>query len=255
MRERWSAEKAWNWYKQQPWVMGINYVPSITLHAIELWQKDTYPEVIESVRREFELMQDIGLNGVRMFLPFHIWYYEKEQFLDRMDCFLEELTQRGITMMPVLFNDCVGFGRPDNIIPQMTHGWQKYDIGHHGGHRENPFTGELEKVGWCLWDEPEWRAPQEEYLEALMKRFGKDKRIYAWDLWNEPGNSNRHDMSIPYIKHVLKLPGNWILSSHLLREYGVIRKTMVLMKNRMWSRYSGWLWMNRILLHFISMRE
>lgn len=80
MRERWSAEKAWNWYKQQPWVMGINYVPSITLHAIELWQKDTYPEVIESVRREFELMQDIGLNGVRMFCLFIFGTMRKNNF-------------------------------------------------------------------------------------------------------------------------------------------------------------------------------
>ena len=44
MRERWTAEQAWDWYKRRPWVMGVNYVPSITLHAIELWQKDTYPE-------------------------------------------------------------------------------------------------------------------------------------------------------------------------------------------------------------------
>ena len=33
----------------------------------------------------------------------------------------------------------------------------------------------------------------------------KDERIYAWDLWNEPGNSNRHDMSIPYLKRVFEL--------------------------------------------------
>lgn len=204
MRERWSAEQAWDWYNSKPWVMGVNYVPSITLHAIELWQKDTYPEVIKSVRKEFELMQDIGLNGVRMFLPFHIWYHEKKDFMDRLDSFLEELASRGITMMPVLFNDCVGFGRPEDVTPQMTYGWQKYDIGHHGGHRENPFTGECRRVGWCLWDEPEWRIPQEEYLAALLGRFGKDERIYAWDLWNEPGNSNRHDMSIPYIRRVFE---------------------------------------------------
>ena len=56
-----------------------------------------------------------GLNGVRMFLPFHIWYHEKKDFLDRLDSFLEELAARGITMMPVLFNDCVGFGRPEAV--------------------------------------------------------------------------------------------------------------------------------------------
>lgn len=205
MRERWTAEQAWEWYRKRPWVMGINYVPSITLHAVELWQEDTYPEVIESVREEFKLMEGIGLNGVRMFLPFSVWYYDREKFLDRLDRFLGELSERGITMMPVIFNDCVEFGRPADITPRQSHGWQEYDIGHHGGHKENPFTGEQERIGWCLWDEPEWREVQEEYLTALLERFGKDERIYAWDLWNEPGNSNRHDMSIPYLKRVFEL--------------------------------------------------
>ena len=92
MRKRWTEEQAWEWYKKRPWVMGINYVPSVTMHAVELWQEDTWPEVIRSVRREFELMEEIGLNGVRMFLPFHIWYHEREAFLDRMDRFWRSWT-------------------------------------------------------------------------------------------------------------------------------------------------------------------
>lgn len=205
MRERWTKEQAWEWYKQRPWVMGINYVPSITLHCMELWQEDTYDEVIKSVRKEFELMEDIGLNGVRMFLPFNIWYHDRDAFLDRMDRFLNELDARGITMMPVIFNDCVGFGRPENITPALPKGWHKYDIGHHGGAKANPFTGEQNAKGWIYWDEPDWRPVQEEYLRALIGRFKNDKRIYAWDLWNEPGNSNRFDMSIPYLKHSFEI--------------------------------------------------
>jgi hypothetical protein len=25
---RWPAEKAWQWYKQQPWLCGFNYIPA-----------------------------------------------------------------------------------------------------------------------------------------------------------------------------------------------------------------------------------
>lgn len=205
MRKRWTARQAWDWYEKRPWIMGINYVPSITLHASELWQEDTHAEVIKSVRGEFALMNDIGLNGVRMFLPFNIWYHDREKFLDRVDNFLDELDNAGITMMPVLFNDCVGFGRPKNIEPRAPKGWHAYDIGHHGGHKDNPFTGEKEKVGWIYWDEPEWRPVMEEYLRAVIGRFKNDARIYAWDLWNEPGNSNRSDMSIPYLKRAFEI--------------------------------------------------
>ena len=205
MKARWSIEKSWEWYNRHPWIMGVNYVPSITLHAIELWQKDTYEAVLQSVKKELDLMQRIGINSVRMFLPFNIWYCERNAFLDRIDSFLNELDKKNISMMPVIFNDCVGFERPKDIMPRHSTGWQKYDIGHHGGKKANPFTGEKQKKGWIYWDDPEWRPVMEEYLQSLMGRFRTDERIYAWDLWNEPGNSNRHDMSISYIKRTFNL--------------------------------------------------
>lgn len=211
MRARWSEEQAWSWYNARPWVMGVNYVPAITLHCTELWQSDTYDEVMKSVAHEFALMEDLGINSVRMFLPFGFWWSEGERFPDRIDRFLSELDAHGISLMPVLFNDCVGFGRPEGIQPPektpriVSHGWHRYDIGHHGGAKSNPFTGERVQRGWIHWDEPEWRPIMEEYLRAMLTRFKDDKRIYAWDLWNEPGNSNRYDMSIPYLRQVFEI--------------------------------------------------
>ena len=107
MRGRWTREQAWAWYTENDWIMGVNYVPSVTLHAAELWQEDTHAEVMQSVKRELRLMQKIGINGVRMFMPFSVWYHDREKFLDRLDGFLGERAARGITMMPVLFNDSV----------------------------------------------------------------------------------------------------------------------------------------------------
>ena len=117
MRERWTKEKAWDWYREKPWVMGLNYVPSVTMHGVELWQEDTHDAVMQSVSSELDLMKDIGVNSVRMFLPFPIWYYDRERFLERVDAFLDELDRRGISMMPVIFNDCVVLGKPQNIYP------------------------------------------------------------------------------------------------------------------------------------------
>ena len=205
MRRRWTKEEAWKWYSSRPWVMGLNYVPSITLHCAELWQEDTHDEVMKSVKKEFSLMEDIGLNSVRMFMPFSIWYYDREKFLLRLDKFLTALDKHGISMMPVIFNDCVGFGKPEDIRPKRSTGWHSYDIGHHGGHKDNPFTGERKRQGWIYWDEEEWRPVMVEYLQALVGRFRCDGRIYAWDIWNEPGNSNRHNMSVPYLKRAFEI--------------------------------------------------
>lgn len=75
----------------------------------------------------------------------------------------------------------------------------------YGGHKSNPFTGEKNLKGWIYWDESEWRPVMEEYLSALLSRFRNHSSIIAWDLWNEPGNSNRHDMSIPYLKRAFEI--------------------------------------------------
>ncbi len=170
MRTRWTKNQAWEWYSRKKWVMGVNYVPSVTLHAVELWQEDTHAEVMQSVRKEIALIEDIGINGVRMFLPFSVWYHDREKFLDRFDHVLDELSAHGVTMMPVVFNDCVGFAPLPDEIPQ-THGWQKYDIGYHGGHREdNPFSGEQCRIGPIYWDKPAFHPFLEMYVHELIGR-------------------------------------------------------------------------------------
>ncbi len=30
----------------------------------------------------------------------------------------------------------------------------------------------------------------EKYVRAIVKAFGRDPRILAWDVWNEPDNPN-----------------------------------------------------------------
>ena len=42
-------------------------------------------------------------------------------------------------------------------------------------------------------------------IRNLAKRFKDDTRIIMWDLWNEPGNSKRNDMSIPYLKRTFEI--------------------------------------------------
>ena len=207
MLKRWSEERAWEWYLSKPWPVGCNYVPANTFHCMELWQDDLHEEVLLSVREEIALMKNIGFNTVRMFLPFFAWYLDGDGFFDKLDKLLSALDEAGITMMPVLFNDCVGFGpKPEKIEPIRHTGWYAYDVGVHGGVKaDNPFMAEGERVGWILFDEPEWHMPQEAYVTALITRFKADERIIAWDLWNEPGNSNRRDRSIPYLKRVFEV--------------------------------------------------
>jgi hypothetical protein len=36
--QRWSIEKANDWYAQKPWPVGANYVPGDAINELEIWQ-------------------------------------------------------------------------------------------------------------------------------------------------------------------------------------------------------------------------
>ncbi len=215
MNRRWTKEEAWDWWNARPWIMGLNYVPACQ-PEYSYWQEDTREEALKTIIPELDLLKELGFNSVRMFLPSIMWILDGDKFLDALDAFLGLLDERGIGMMPVIGNDCVSFGRP-KYLPEgheMTReDWEKlrpvgpqpFDWGYHGGHKDSPFTGEKVIKGWIYWDEPEFRKYSEGWFHALFSRFAKDPRIHIWDLWNEPGNSNRHGMSIPYIQEAFEI--------------------------------------------------
>ena len=199
MKNRWSIEEAWKFWNENPWMVGCNYVPSLT-PGLSIWQEDTIEEILPSVRKELQLMKEIGFNTVRMWFEFDIWYHEREKYLDRIDRVLSILDEYGIKLIPVIFNDCVSFGKPDDISIKKPVGIEKWDKGYHGGHKNSAHVVSKGKdMGWIRWDEEDQRPLCELYLKELIKRFKDDKRIIMWDLWNEPGNSKRNDLSIPYL--------------------------------------------------------
>ena len=44
---RWSEEKIWNWYNNQPWPVGTNFIISSSINQLEFWQEETFdPDLI-----------------------------------------------------------------------------------------------------------------------------------------------------------------------------------------------------------------
>ena len=169
--ERWSKEKAWDFWNNIPWLIGCNYVPSLT-PGLSIWQEDTIEEILPCVRKELSLMQSIGFNTVRMWFEFDIWYHEKEKYLDRIDYVLSILSEYNIKLIPVIFNDCVSFGKPDDISIKLPTGKIKWDKGYHGGHKNSAHIIPTDKdFGWIRWDEEEQHTYCEEYLRSLIRRF------------------------------------------------------------------------------------
>ena len=62
----WSEEKIWEWYNNQPWPVGTNFITSSSINQLEFWQEETFdPDLIE---KELKLAASIGMNTHRVFL-------------------------------------------------------------------------------------------------------------------------------------------------------------------------------------------
>ncbi|WMJ89210.1 hypothetical protein [Anaerocolumna sp. MB42-C2] len=110
MKKRWSKQKVWDWYDKQPWLVGCNYVPSNSINLIETWQEYNFETMLADMEQELSLASSIGMNTVRMLLPFDVWRYQRKGFLIRFEQFLEVLGSKNMTLMPIFFDDC---GRSD----------------------------------------------------------------------------------------------------------------------------------------------
>jgi hypothetical protein len=75
-------------------------------------------------------------------------------------------------------------------------GEQPVDWGYHSGIKRGPHTGDYAASGYCLLDEPEFEPYYYKMIDELAAKYCRDGRLQMWNVWNEPGNSNRKNMSL-----------------------------------------------------------
>jgi len=170
--KRWSEAEANAWYERQPWLVGSNYIPANAINQLEMWQADTFDP--ERIDLEMKWAADMGMNTMRVFLHDQLWQQDAEGFKRRLETFLQISAKHGIRPMLVLFDSCWD---PDPVL-----GRQRPPIPgvHNSGWVQGPGTAAL--------DDPKQHARLERYVKDIVGSFGKDERVLAWDLWNEPDN-------------------------------------------------------------------
>ncbi|MDP9128246.1 MAG: cellulase family glycosylhydrolase [Pseudomonadota bacterium] len=172
---RWSTKKAHLWYSSQPWLFGSNYTPATAVNQLEMWQAETFD--LARIDQELAWARGLGMNTMRVFLHDLLWIQDASGFTKRVDEFLRVASSHGIRPMLVLFDSC---WHPE---PKL-------------GPQPGPLPG-IHNSGWVqgpgrsVLEDP---APHMERLEAyvtgIVAAFGQDKRVLAWDIWNEPCNAN-----------------------------------------------------------------
>ncbi|MGI8951577.1 MAG: 1,4-beta-xylanase [Chitinophagaceae bacterium] len=186
--KQWSKEKANAWYDEHKWLTGSDYIPSTAINQLEMWQASTFDTA--TINRELGWAQNIGFNTMRVFLHSIAWKEDKDGFKNRVAIFLSIANRHHIQPLFVFFDDCW------NKTPQA-------------GKQPEPKPG-IHNSGWM--QDPGQPAsndttifPQlEKYVKDVMTTFAHDKRILLWDLYNEPGNSDKKDSSLNLLKKVFQ---------------------------------------------------
>lgn len=177
----WPLERAATWAREHPWLAGCNYIPSTAINQLEMWQAGTFDPV--TIDRELGWAEGLGFNSVRVFLHDLLWEQDAPGFLGRMDRFLEIADRHGIGVVFVVF-DAVW-----DPAPRL-------------GKQRAPKPG-LHNSGWVqspgvkILSDPARHDALRPYVAGVIGRFRADRRVHAWDLFNEPDNPNRSSYGQP----------------------------------------------------------
>lgn len=188
-KERWSAERANAWYAEKGWRMGFNFVPSTACNTTEMWSGETFD--VATITRELAMAHGIGFDSCRVFIQYQVWKNDPNGLKDRFGRFLAAAAEDGISVIPVLFDDCT-FGDPPVTEPYL--GQQREPVPGMILSSWTPSPGLSEVTG-----RETWRG-LEEYVKDMVGTFANDARVALWDLYNEPGNSGLGNKSQPLME-------------------------------------------------------
>lgn len=171
---QWTKEKANKWYNEHRWLVGCNYIPRNAINQLEMWQESTYdPEII---KMELGWASGLGFNTLRVYLHDILWEQDSIGFINRIDNFLDISEDYDMKVMFVLldgvWNPLPLEGKQPDPIPHV----------HNSGWVQSP--------GKIILEDTLQHFKIERYIKGVIGKFSNDKRILAWDIFNEPDNEN-----------------------------------------------------------------
>ena len=185
--QRWSEEKAYEWYAQLPWMAGADYINAGDISQIEMWSGDAYNH--DQIDKELTWAEDLGFKTLRVYLSSVVYENDPEGLKQRMDDFLTICQGHGIRPLFVFFDDCwnaeSAYGKQPDPKPGV----------HNSGWVRDPSASLRE-------DTVSLYPKMEAYVKDVLTTFKDDDRVLLWDLWNEPGNSNHGVSTLPLLKRV-----------------------------------------------------
>jgi hypothetical protein len=226
IRSVWTLEQANAWKEKVGWLRGANFQPSTAINQLEMFQEATFdPETID---RELGWAAGIGMNAMRVYLHHLAWEVDKDGFKLRVAEYLKIADKHGIKTIIVFFDDCWNPTYEVGLQPEPKPGI------HNSGWVRDP--------GDLIFEDSTLVSTLELYLKDVLTHFANDNRIVLWDLYNEPGNSDYGDRSLPLVKNVFNWAreinpsqplsvGVWKLELTNLNEYQIANSDIITYHN------------------------
>lgn len=171
---RWSVDQTKAWQRERGWLVGCNFIPSTAINQLEMWQAESFD--LPTIDRELGWAESLGFNSVRVYLHDLLWQQDPQGLLNRMDQFLGVADKHHIGVMFVLFDSCW------DPFPKLgTQRAPKLHV-HNSGWVQSPGAEVLQ--------DPSRHQALRSYVLGVVGHFRSDRRIDAWDVWNEPDNPN-----------------------------------------------------------------
>ena len=188
IRDVWTKEQANQWYEALGWLRGCNFIPSTAINQLEMWQAETFDTA--TINRELGWAEDLGFNSIRVYLHHLAWEIDSAGFKSRVEQYLDIADKHNMSTLFVLFDDC-------------------WNPTYQAGRQPEPKPG-IHNSGWVrdpgdlIHEDTTLYRILEKYTKSVLTHFANDKRIVLWDLYNEPGNSDYENKSMPLLKKVFQ---------------------------------------------------
>lgn len=173
-RQRWSGAEAAAWYQRQPWLLGSNFIPATAINQLEMWQAATFDP--QEIDKELAWAEGAHMNTMRVFLHDLLWQQDAAGFKQRLQTFLVIADKHHIRPIFVLFDSCW------DPFPKLGPQHPPVPGVHNSGWVQSPGAVALADSSQY----PRLKA----YVQGVVGAFANDRRVLAWDVWNEPDNTN-----------------------------------------------------------------
>ena len=154
------------------WVRGAVYIRSNAVNSVQMWHD--YWDHTDLTDRELSYAALYGFNMVQVYLHWIVWDQHKEEYLKRIDDFLDRANKHGLKVNLILWDDC------GHVEPGLTFAGPVP-----GRHNSQMMPNPPHKIRDSEAQLTAHKDRFKGYVKGVVGKFKDDKRIAFWQLYNE----------------------------------------------------------------------